>query len=154
MLINIICLIGAYIGMEGVAWLTHKYIMHGFLWYLHEDHHKKSRFGFYEKNDFFFLIFAIPGIISLFTGIRYDFNFLFFIGLGITLYGFTYFLVHDMYIHQRFEIFRHINNRYLKAVKRAHKAHHSSIVKEGGQCFGMLYFPNKYLKDNSTDGTH
>ena len=25
--------------MEGVAWAAHKYIMHGFLWHLHEDHH-------------------------------------------------------------------------------------------------------------------
>ncbi|PIE48407.1 MAG: beta-carotene hydroxylase [Flavobacteriales bacterium] len=28
-----------FVLMEGVTWLTHRYVMHGFLWYLHEDHH-------------------------------------------------------------------------------------------------------------------
>ena len=46
--------------MEGITWLTHKYVMHGFLWFLHKDHHQPEK-GFFEKNDFFFVIFAIPG---------------------------------------------------------------------------------------------
>ena len=29
-----------YAGMEGVTWFVHKYVMHGFLWVLHEDHHQ------------------------------------------------------------------------------------------------------------------
>lgn len=37
-----------FLVMEGVTWLTHRYVMHGFLWYLHEDHHKKGP-GFFEK---------------------------------------------------------------------------------------------------------
>jgi beta-carotene 3-hydroxylase len=53
--------------MEGVAWLTHKYVMHKWLWVLHEDHHKKST-GFFEKNDAFFLIFAIPSMLLLLFG--------------------------------------------------------------------------------------
>ena len=28
--------------MEFMAWFTHKYVMHGFLWKLHADHHKKD----------------------------------------------------------------------------------------------------------------
>ena len=47
--------------MELVAWLTHRYIMHGLLWYFHRDHHARDNKGFFEKNDFFFLIFAVPG---------------------------------------------------------------------------------------------
>ena len=31
-----------FVFMEFVAWATHKYVMHGFLWYLHEDHHVPS----------------------------------------------------------------------------------------------------------------
>jgi len=42
-----------FIGMEGVAWLAHRYLMHGFLWFLHEDHHVKTP-GALEKNDTFF----------------------------------------------------------------------------------------------------
>jgi hypothetical protein len=53
--------------MEGVTWLTHKYVMHGFLWYLHEDHHQPTGHIF-EKNDAFFLIFAIPSMACIFYG--------------------------------------------------------------------------------------
>ena len=53
--------------MEGVTWLTHRYVMHGFLWYLHEDHHKKGN-GFFEKNDWFFVIFAIPSWLCIMLG--------------------------------------------------------------------------------------
>ena len=56
-LINILAVLIAFIGMEAVAWLAHKYIMHGILWTLHKDHHKKESEGFIEHNDFFFLIF-------------------------------------------------------------------------------------------------
>ena len=60
---NILIVLAAFVGMEMVAWLAHKYIMHGLLWYLHKDHHKKETDEFLEHNDFFFLIFATPGII-------------------------------------------------------------------------------------------
>ena len=145
-LLNILIVLAAFITMEGVAWFTHKYIMHGLLWILHKDHHKKESKGFFEHNDFFFLIFAIPGIIFLLIGLNNDFNFLFWIGLGITLYGFAYFLVHDIFIHQRFSIFRNSDNAYFKAIRRAHKIHHKHLGKEEGECFGMLWIPFKYYR--------
>src|ERR1041385_5290500 len=98
---NISIVIAAFISMEGAAWLTHKYIMHGLLWALHKNHQKKESTGFFEHNDFFFLIFAVPGIAGLLLGIQDKFNYLFWIGLGITLYGLAYFLIHDVFIHQR-----------------------------------------------------
>ena len=69
------------------------------------------------------------------------------IGIGIFLYGLTYFLVHDIFIHQRFKFFKKTNNRYAKALRRAHKIHHKNIYKEKGECFGMLWVPLKYFKD-------
>lgn len=135
----------AFISMEGVAWFTHKFIMHGLLWVLHQDHHKKTSKGFFEHNDFFFLIFAIPGIIGFFVGMQHDYNFLFWIGAGITLYGLAYFLVHDVFIHQRFKWLRNTDNYYFKAIRRAHKMHHKHIGKEDGECFGMLWVPLKYF---------
>ena len=134
--------------MEGVAWFTHKYIMHGFLWSLHKDHHKKESEGFLEHNDFFFLIFAIPGILALFFGREQGFNYLFWIGFGITLYGMAYFLVHDVFIHQRFKIFRNTDNSYLKAIRRAHKMHHKHLTKEEGESFGMLWVSLKYFRSS------
>lgn len=45
-----------FIAMEGATWLIHKYVMHGFLWMLHKDHHDHSNAGSLEKNDYFFHI--------------------------------------------------------------------------------------------------
>ena len=150
LLVNLLIILVAFIAMEGVAWFTHKYIMHGLLWRLHKDHHKKESSGFFEHNDFFFLIFAIPGIICLFLGMINHYNFLFWIGLGITLYGLAYFLVHDIFIHQRFKIFRNSDNAYFKAIRRAHKTHHKHVDKEEGECFGMLWVPFKYFRNMKT----
>ena len=138
--------------MEAVAWLTHKYVMHGILWVLHKDHHRKESHGFFEHNDFFFLIFALPGIIGLCFGMQHDYNFLFWSGLGITLYGFTYFFVHDIFIHQRFKIFRNADNKYFIGIRRAHKMHHKHPDKQEGECFGMLYVPYKYFSNPNPKG--
>ena len=145
--LNFFIVLAAFLAMEGVAWFTHKYIMHGLLWTLHKDHHKKESSGFFEHNDFFFLIFAIPGIISLYFGMEAGYNYLFWIGLGITLYGTAYFFVHDIFIHQRFKVLRKIDNSYFKAIRRAHKMHHKHINKEDGECFGMLWVPMKYFQE-------
>src|SRR5690606_13818503 len=146
-LINILWVAGAFAAMEIVAWFTHKYVMHGLLWSLHKDHHKKESEGFLEHNDFFFMIFAIPGILALYFGREQGFNYLFWIGLGITLYGLAYFLVHDIFIHQRFRLFRKTDSPYLQAIRRAHKMHHKHLTKEDGESFGMLWVPLKYLKN-------
>ena len=54
------------------------------------------------------------------------------IAIGIFCYGFTYFVVHDIFIHRRFKIFRNIENKYAKGIRRAHKIHHKNINKNGG----------------------
>lgn len=144
---NTLIVLAAFLSMEAVAWFTHKYIMHGLLWILHKDHHKKESSGFFEHNDFFFLIFALPGILGLYIGMNAGYNYLFWIGLGITLYGMAYFFVHDIFIHQRFKVLRKIDNTYFKAIRRAHKMHHKHLGKEEGECFGMLWVPVKYFRD-------
>jgi beta-carotene 3-hydroxylase len=138
---------GAFVSMEAVAWSAHKYLMHGPLWFLHRDHHKKESKGFFEHNDFFFLIFALPGITALFIGLRNQFNFMFFVGLGISIYGLAYFLVHDIFIHQRFKMFRLTRNFYFMAIRRAHKMHHKHLGKKDGECFGMLWVPFKFFRE-------
>lgn len=137
----------SFTGMECVAWLAHKYLMHGSLWILHQDHHQRDDGDFFEKNDYFFIIFAIPGIICLLLGLRGGFNPLFWVGTGITLYGLAYFVVHDIFIHQRFKMFRNTNSAYLRAIRRAHKMHHKHLGKHQGECFGMLWVPLKYFRE-------
>jgi len=146
---NILLMLIAFLGMEFMAWFTHKYIMHGLLWRLHRDHHHRDNKGFFEQNDYFFLIFAIPGITLLYFGVENQLDYRFWIGMGITIYGFTYFLVHDIFIHRRFNLFRNTNNVYLKAIRKAHKVHHKYMTKEDGECFGMLVVPFKYYIEAS-----
>ncbi|MET4137992.1 sterol desaturase family protein [Pedobacter sp. UYP1] len=148
-IINTLIVAATFIGMEGVAWFTHKYVMHGLFWNLHRDHHRKDHEGFLERNDFFFLIFAIPGIICLGLGSFYGNTTALYIGIGITLYGAAYFFIHDIFIHQRFKIFRTSDHWYFKAIRRAHKMHHKHINKEHGECFGMLWVPFKYFFENN-----
>jgi beta-carotene 3-hydroxylase len=143
---KILLILLVFILMEGATWLIHKYIMHGFLWTLHKDHHDHSNEGELEKNDWFFVIFALPTIALMYFGSLQDFNYLFFIGLGIMFYGLAYFFIHDIFIHQRFKIFSHTKSPYFLALRRAHKQHHKHLGKEDGECFGFLYVPIKYFK--------
>jgi len=144
-MLNAATVVGTFFFMEFVAWSAHKYLMHGPLWFLHRDHHRKEA-GFFERNDAFFLIFAIPSWLGLQFGSMAGFNLWFYVGLGILIYGFTYFAIHEVFIHQRFKWFRNSDNAYLKAARRAHKVHHKHLGKEDGECFGMLFFPMRYLR--------
>jgi len=132
--------------MEGITWCTHKYVMHGFHWSLHKDHHDHSNKGPIERNDYFFVIFAFPNIAMIYYGTIVESVYLFNIGLGIMLYGMAYFFVHDIFIHQRIRLFRETENPYLLAIRRAHKQHHKHTGKEEGECFGFLWVPLKYFK--------
>lgn len=144
--IHILVFILTFFMMEFMAWFTHKYVMHGFLWSLHKDHHRKDHDSWFERNDAFFIFYAV---VSIGFFVLWQNNILeigLAIGLGIFAYGLTYFLVHDIFIHQRFKMFRKANNRYAKAVRRAHKMHHKHLGKNKGECFGMLIVPLKYFK--------
>jgi beta-carotene 3-hydroxylase len=145
MLFNTVLTITTFLIMEFIAWFTHKYIMHGPLWNVHLDHHQVDKKKKLQKNDYFFLIFAIPSMMAIILG-SMNSNYLLYIGIGIALYGFAYFIVHEIIIHQRIKIFRNSKSRYIRAIKRAHKVHHKNIEKEDGESFGMLLVPLKYFK--------
>jgi beta-carotene 3-hydroxylase len=142
--------LGTFLIMEGITWLTHRFVMHGFLWYLHEDHHKKGP-GFFEKNDWFFVIFAVPSMGMILAGTLRDWPITQAIGFGIMAYGFAYFLVHDVIIHQRFKWFTRSNNLYVRTIRWAHKMHHKHIEKEDGESFGMLMVHKKYWEKVKRD---
>jgi len=129
--------------MEGITWCTHKYVMHGFLWVLHRDHHQVEP-GFFEKNDAFFVIFAVPSMLLIGFGTYEGVWWMQAIGFGIMAYGFSYFMVHDVIIHQRFKWFTRSNSTYVRAIRWAHKMHHKHLGKEDGESFGMLYVHKIY----------
>ncbi len=137
-----------FISMEGITWCTHKFVMHGFLWNLHFDHHNKKKTRFLEKNDWFFVYFAIISISLFIIGSRIpNYEFLIYIGLGILCYGLAYFLVHEIIIHKRLFSNWKQDFFYFKALQKAHRKHHSHLSPEDGECFGMLWVPFHYFKE-------
>ena len=62
MLLHIVVFLITFCGMEFMAWFSHKYIMHGFLWNLHADHHKKDHDSWFERNDAFFIFYAVVSV--------------------------------------------------------------------------------------------
>jgi len=132
--------------MEIMAWFTHKYVMHGFLWILHKDHHQAEK-GWFERNDTFFVFYATISILLFMSWNEGYFDYGLTMGIGILVYGLTYFAVHDVFIHQRLSWFKKTNNPYLRAIRKAHKVHHKHLGKEEGECFGMLVVPWKFFKE-------
>ena len=139
----LIVLISAFLVMEALTWFIHRFVMHGFLWYLHRDHHQVKP-GIFEKNDLFSIIFAVPSILLIYFGTYDNIWWLQAIGFGVMAYGFAYFIVHDVIIHQRFKWFSRSSNTYVRAIRWAHKMHHKHLNKNRGESFGFLIVNKKY----------
>ena len=132
------------LAMEVVAWAEHKYIMHGFLWNLHEDHHRPSK-GRFEKNDLFAVFFAVPSFLLIFLGLKEGVWPLPAIGIGLALYGAGYVLFHDILFHRRMKLFpARPKLRYLQRIINAHRLHHRVNRKYGATSFGFLFAPERY----------
>lgn len=76
-MISFLIFLGVFLCMECVTWLTHKYVMHGFMWYFHADHHQPKYANVFERNDIFFVIFAIPSIVLFYFGVQGGMNYYF-----------------------------------------------------------------------------
>lgn len=139
MLLNLLLFLGALAGMEAVAYFTHKYVMHGFLWSLHESHHMPRK-GRFEKNDLFAVFFGLPSIVLIYLGVS-AYSPLLWVGLGMTAYGFVYFLFHDVLVHRRIRHRYKPKSGYLKRVVHAHYMHHATRERDGAVSFGFVYAP-------------
>ncbi len=140
--IKILLVVGTFFFMEGVAWFTHKYIMHGFLWSWHRSHHKVHGHAL-EMNDLFALVFSIPSFLTIYLGSG---TWIMYVGFGILGYGIFYFIFHDIIVHRRIKIPFKAKSQYMKRIMKAHYVHHEKHSKEGGEAFGFLYAPKKYSK--------
>lgn len=137
---------GAFFFMEAVAWFTHKYVMHGFLWVWHRDHHEKGpRRRFFEKNDLFGVFFAGISMVLIVHGSS-GFKPTFYLGLGVAAYGLAYVLFHDIFVHRRAPILKNSKWSYLNMLRRAHHAHHVVTTKEGARLFGFFFIAPRYWK--------
>lgn len=136
--------VGTFLFWEFVAWFTHKYVMHRFLWSWHRSHHTVHRNKF-ERNDLFALVFSVPSIVISYYFSLVSYNpYMLAVGLGIFLYGLFYFVFHDVIVHQRIRWRVVKRSRYLQRMIHAHYVHHSKHTKDGCEAFGFLYAPKKY----------
>ena len=140
----IVAALAAY--MEYVAYFTHKYMMHGFLWVLHQDHHRPRGRGF-QRNDLFAIFFASISFLLVVTGLLRRVWPLTSAGLGVALYGVGYFLFHDVMFHRRYRGIRlKPHGHYLERIVRAHKVHHQCSGRENGVSFSFLYAGKQYAE--------
>lgn len=133
-----------FISMEFSGWFIHKFLMHGILWKIHKTHHIHSK-SFFELNDLFSILFASIAIVLIFLGVS-TLDYRFWIGLGITCYGISYFILHDILIHRRVKLFTKPNGRYLAGIFKAHQVHHASRKRDDAVSFGLFIVPKKYFK--------
>jgi beta-carotene 3-hydroxylase len=135
---------GTFLFWEFVAWFTHKYVMHGFLWIWHKSHHSVHDHAL-ERNDWFAVVFSLPsiGLFYYFSLVEYSIYGLS-VALGIFCYGLFYLVFHDIIVHQRIKWRPEKRSRYLQRMIHAHYVHHSKHTKEGCEAFGFLIAPKKY----------
>ena len=137
LLAKILVVITTIILMEVFAWWAHKYIMHGFGWGWHESHHVVTS-GPFEKNDLYSVVFSIFAMTLFIVGSLY-WTPIWYVALGITIYGLLYAFVHDGLVHQRWPFQYMPKNGYLRRLVHAHRLHHHVTTKDGAVSFGFLY---------------
>jgi beta-carotene 3-hydroxylase len=127
--------------MEGVAYVAHRWVMHGPGWFLHESHHR-DRPGMFELNDLYAVIFAVPSFVLLLGGAQLGWWQGFtWIGAGIAAYGAIYFGFHDVIVHRRVPHRYVPRSGYMKRIIQAHRLHHAVESKHGTVSFGFLWAP-------------
>ena len=151
--------------MEFAVGQFHQHFMHGIGWKWHESHHlshepirylqssqiysinsshNQSQFfsqikPSFEKNDLYTLVFTGATLILFLVVTQY--STLWWIGVGISLYGFLYALMHDVIVHHRLAMRWQPRNAYLSRLIKAHHLHHAVRSQKYGVSFGFLYAP-------------
>ena len=114
----------AFIAMEPTAALAHRLVMHGRGYGWHRSHHLAAVTRF-EKNDRYPLVFASLTITAMAMGtVVHGMHSLVWTGIGVTLYGCAYGLVHEVCIHGRGVGHPIGHGRYIAYVRAAHRTHH------------------------------
>ena len=130
--------------MEWVAWASHKYIMHGWGWGWHRDHHEPHD-NMLEKNDLYGIVGAVMSI-SMFAvgsplvhGARSAWEPATWIGLRHHCFTVSS-IPRSMTASCINVTFKYVPKRgYAKRLVQAHKLHHATIGKKGGVSFGFVF---------------
>ena len=145
MIMAVAFLILGFAAMEIAGWAIHKYLMHGPLWAIHKTHHQPSK-SFFELNDLFSVIFGSVAVILIVLGVD-GFDYRFWLGVGISLYGWLYFILHDVWVHRRLKWFGKPRNTFVKGIFKAHQAHHRTNQRDDAESFGLFFVPKKFFEN-------
>ena len=139
-IVNLLIVVVTVAAMEYAAYAIHRWVMHGDSgWGWHASHHE-AHDDLLEKNDLYAVVFAGAAILLFWVGSVW-WNPIWWVGMGVSVYGLLYFIVHDGLVHQRWP-FRHVPRKgYLQRLYQAHKLHHAVEGREGCVSFGFLYAP-------------
>jgi beta-carotene 3-hydroxylase len=136
---HLVLVIATLLLMELAVTLFHKHVMHGTGWRWHASHHEARPGSGWERNDWFGVVFSCATVLLFALGGFHQP--IWWIALGITLYGVLYGLLHDVVTHRRFGMKWQPKNAYLRRLVTAHRLHHAIREREGGVSFGFLYAP-------------
>jgi beta-carotene 3-hydroxylase len=130
---NLLLGVLAFVAMEPVTYLVHRFVMHGPGMRWHASHHGPRR-GRLERNDLYPVVFGLSTFALMALGATVPaLAWLLPVGVGISAYGIAYLLVHDVYAHRRLWRFQ----RRLPVLERLatdHRLHH----RDGGEPYGFL----------------
>jgi beta-carotene 3-hydroxylase len=125
--------------MELWAALLHGQFWHKFLWKIHRSHHR-PRHGKWEANDWLSLLHAPIAIAMILYGCRGPVGIarevLFAVGIGMTMFGMAYLLIHDGMVHGRLPMQWLLRFGYFQRVQAFHELHHT--MKYGGLPYGFF----------------
>ncbi len=124
-----------FVGLEIMSIFMHKFLFHGPLWFIHKSHHEK-RTGIFEKNDLFSLFFTLVGLGLIFWGQVHS-PFIWGMGLGVSLYGTIYFVIHDLMSHRRFYPLK-TKMAWINFFVFDHRKHHQRVDQEGQGPWGLF----------------
>jgi beta-carotene 3-hydroxylase len=120
----LLIIVAAFVLMEPLTAAAHRWVMHGVGEWFHRSHHRAGKTTGWERNDWFPVAFASMVMLGFWLGFNTSLKALVPIGMGITLYGVAYALVHDGYIHRRIDPLRTRKIVALERLAEAHRIHH------------------------------
>lgn len=155
MIFNFVIFLSTLIAMEGVGFVAHKYVMHGWGWFLHRSHHEEH-LGPFEANDLYLLALALVAVGLIVLG-NDGHDPLQWVGAGIAAFGLIYMLVHDGLVHRNWPFKPAPGSPYLRRLYEAHVMHHRVKGRRNSVSFGFLYAPpvevlHRQLRDRQQGG--
>ena len=131
--------------MELWSRLLHGRVWHGALFSVHRSHHR-HRTGRFEANDVLSATHAPIAAALVVVGcqmhgiggavVRG-------IGIGMTLFGIAYVVVHDGFVHGRLPVGFLARFRFFRRIRGAHRLHH----RDGGAPYGLFAGPREVRRE-------